>query len=99
MVLQSDPPPPSSLPPPSGAVSGVITTPPAGTPPTGFMARVRGIVRTVRPHQWFKNLFVLAPVVFAKHLMDPIVIRGAIGAFIIFCLLAGAVYTLNDLVD
>ena len=57
------------------------------------------MARTVRPHQWVKNLFVLAPVVFAKHLTDPVLIRGAIGAFGVFCVLSGAVYTLNDLVD
>jgi decaprenyl-phosphate phosphoribosyltransferase len=61
--------------------------------------RVRGAIRTLRPHQWVKNLFVLAPVVFAKHLTHPSIIKSALGAFGIFCLLAGAVYTLNDIVD
>jgi 4-hydroxybenzoate polyprenyltransferase len=46
-----------------------------------------------------KNLFVLAPVVFAKHLTHPSIIQSAVGAFVIFCLLAGAVYVLNDIVD
>lgn len=58
-----------------------------------------GLIRTLRPHQWVKNLFVLAPLVFAKHLTHPSIIKGGIGAFGIFCLLAGAIYTLNDLVD
>jgi len=58
-----------------------------------------GLVQTLRPHQWIKNLFVLAPIVFAKHLTHPSIIQGALGAFAIFCVLAGAVYTLNDLVD
>jgi 4-hydroxybenzoate polyprenyltransferase len=57
------------------------------------------MVLTLRPHQWVKNLFVLAPVVFAKHLTHPSVIKSAVGAFGVFCLLSGAVYTLNDLVD
>jgi 4-hydroxybenzoate polyprenyltransferase len=38
-------------------------------------------------------------VVFAKHLTHPSIILGAIGAFGIFCLIAGAIYTLNDLLD
>ena len=63
------------------------------------MWRVRGVIRTVRPNQWVKNLFVLAPVVFAKHLTHPSIIKSAIGAFGVFCLLAGAVYTMNDIVD
>lgn len=61
--------------------------------------RIAGMVRTVRPHQWVKNCFVLAPVVFAKHLTHPSIIKSAIGAFGVFCLLSGAVYTLNDIVD
>ncbi len=79
-----------------------------GTPPQRMALTVahkdryrlaKGIVRTVRPHQWVKNLFVLAPVVFAKHLTHPSIILGALGAFAIFCLIAGAIYTLNDLLD
>jgi 4-hydroxybenzoate polyprenyltransferase len=73
----------------------VIPDSPEGT----FLWRVRGIIREMRPHQWVKNLFVLAPVVFGKELTNPKYIMKAIGAFAIFCLLAGAVYTLNDLVD
>jgi len=61
--------------------------------------RIGGMVRTVRPHQWVKNAFVLAPVVFAKHLTHPSIIKSALGAFGVFCLLSGAVYTLNDIVD
>lgn len=69
------------------------------SPRGSLLWRLRGMIRTLRPHQWVKNLFVLAPVVFAKHLTHPSIIKSALGAFAIFCLLAGAVYTLNDLVD
>jgi 4-hydroxybenzoate polyprenyltransferase len=61
--------------------------------------RLRGMVRSLRPQQWVKNLFVIAPIVFAKELTRPALLLSAAGAFAIFCLLAGAVYTLNDLVD
>jgi decaprenyl-phosphate phosphoribosyltransferase len=61
--------------------------------------RFAGIVKTVRPHQWVKNVFVLAPVVFAKEIFDPGLLKRAAGAFFVFCLLAGAVYTINDLAD
>jgi 4-hydroxybenzoate polyprenyltransferase len=53
----------------------------------------------MRPHQWVKNVFVLAPVVFAKELFDFDLLWRAGGAFVVFCLLAGAVYTVNDIVD
>ena len=58
-----------------------------------------GMLRTLRPHQWVKNLFVVAPVFFAKQITHPSIIRGAVGAFVIFCLLAGCIYTLNDIAD
>ncbi|MFO0763159.1 MAG: UbiA prenyltransferase family protein [Byssovorax sp.] len=61
--------------------------------------RVRGMIRSLRPQQWIKNLFVIAPIVFAKELTRPALLMSAAGAFAIFCLLSGAVYTLNDLVD
>jgi 4-hydroxybenzoate polyprenyltransferase len=46
-----------------------------------------------------KNVFVLAPVVFAKEIFDPQLLKRSAGAFFVFCLLAGAVYTINDLAD
>jgi 4-hydroxybenzoate polyprenyltransferase len=58
-----------------------------------------GIVKTLRPKQWVKNLFVLAPLVFAKNLFQPSVLLSAVAAFFVFSLLAGAIYTINDLVD
>ena len=53
----------------------------------------------MRPHQWVKNVFVLAPVVFAREMFVADLVVRSIGAFGVFCLLAGAVYTMNDLVD
>jgi 4-hydroxybenzoate polyprenyltransferase len=61
--------------------------------------RVGGLLNTIRPHQWVKNVFVLAPVVFAKEVFDsPLLLRAA-AAFLGFCLLAGAVYAMNDISD
>jgi 4-hydroxybenzoate polyprenyltransferase len=83
--------PPSSAPPSSGA--------PRSTPGSGLWWRVGGVVRTVRPHQWVKNVFVLAPIVFAKEVFEPALLEHATAAFFVFCLLAGAVYAMNDLAD
>lgn len=59
----------------------------------------RAVLRTLRPKQWVKNLFVLAALVFSKHLLDPaFAIRAGI-AFAVFCALSGAVYAFNDLRD
>ncbi|HEY7370861.1 MAG TPA: decaprenyl-phosphate phosphoribosyltransferase [Polyangia bacterium] len=57
------------------------------------------ILKAVRPHQWVKNLFVAAPVVFAKKLGDLSSDLRAAAAFGAFCLLTSAVYLVNDLVD
>lgn len=59
----------------------------------------RGLVRTMRPRQWVKQLFVLAPLVFAKELFAPAPVMRALVGFFAFSLLASAVYVLNDLVD
>jgi 4-hydroxybenzoate polyprenyltransferase len=57
------------------------------------------LVKTLRPHQWVKNVFVAAALVFARHLTEgPYVWRTAI-AVLAFCLLSGAVYAFNDVRD
>lgn len=53
----------------------------------------------MRPHQWVKNLFVLAPAVFAKGLTQPDVLARALYAFVLFCFASSAVYFMNDLLD
>jgi 4-hydroxybenzoate polyprenyltransferase len=54
---------------------------------------------SLRPHQWAKNLIVLAPLIFARLLFDVPSVAAAVEAFMLFCLLSGAVYLVNDLVD
>lgn len=61
--------------------------------------RVGGILAMLRPHQWVKNVFVLAPVVFAKEIFETDLLLRAASAFGLFCLIAGSVYALNDLGD
>ncbi len=57
------------------------------------------ILKAIRPHQWVKNLFVAAPVIFAKRIGDLHSDLRAGAAFAAFCLLSSAVYLVNDLVD
>lgn len=63
------------------------------------MASARAVIRTLRPHQWVKNLFVAAPLVFAKHLVDGGYLWRTGLAVAAFCALSGAVYALNDVLD
>ncbi|MEO8707316.1 MAG: UbiA prenyltransferase family protein [Kofleriaceae bacterium] len=57
------------------------------------------LVVTIRPHQWVKNLFVAAPLVFSRHLTDPAYALRSGLAVLAFCLLSGAVYAFNDVRD
>lgn len=56
-------------------------------------------LRALRPTQWVKNLFVLAPLLFAQRLTDPESLFRAALAFLAFCCAASGVYLLNDLSD
>lgn len=57
------------------------------------------LLRTLRPHQWVKNVFVLAALVFSRHLTDSAYVLRALLAFGAFCALSGAVYAFNDVRD
>jgi 4-hydroxybenzoate polyprenyltransferase len=57
------------------------------------------LLKASRPHQWIKNLFVAAPLVFARRISDPTATVHALIAVACFCLLSSAVYLLNDIVD
>src|SRR5262249_18579366 len=58
-----------------------------------------GLLRTRRPRQWVKNVFVGAPLVFARHFTDPAYFVRSALAVIAFCALSGAVYAFNDVRD
>ena len=56
-------------------------------------------IRLIRPQQWLKNVFVLAPLFFGQRLLDPVASAAALWATAIFCLLASAIYVFNDIQD
>ncbi|HMJ09098.1 MAG TPA: decaprenyl-phosphate phosphoribosyltransferase [Pyrinomonadaceae bacterium] len=60
---------------------------------------LRSIVTTMRPHQWVKNLFIFAPLLFGKKLTDPESIGYSVLAFIVFSFLASGLYIFNDWID
>lgn len=57
------------------------------------------LLRSLRPAQWTKNLFVLVPLLFAGRLSDPAAVGAALLAFASFSAAASAVYLFNDLRD
>jgi 4-hydroxybenzoate polyprenyltransferase len=60
---------------------------------------LKAVLETARPRQWVKNIFVAAPLIFAKRLADVDLLARAGLAAAVFCALSTAVYFWNDLVD
>jgi decaprenyl-phosphate phosphoribosyltransferase len=56
-------------------------------------------LRLMRPRQWAKNMFVFAPLIFARELFDTRQAALAFLAFLAFDLAASMVYVVNDIVD
>ena len=56
-------------------------------------------MQSLRPAQWAKNLFVLAPLVFGERLLDGEVSLRAFLALLAFCFASSSVYLINDLRD
>lgn len=57
------------------------------------------LLRSLRPAQWAKNLFVLAPLVFGHGLLSATALLRGIGAFVAFCAASSLVYLVNDIRD
>jgi len=60
---------------------------------------IRPLVQSLRPAQWAKNLFVLAPLVFGDLLLNGPAVARALLALLAFCCASSAVYLINDLRD
>lgn len=58
-----------------------------------------GILKSMRPQQWVKNVFVLAPLFFSKAFLEPDRLALGLLAAFLFCLTSSAVYLLNDVFD
>jgi 4-hydroxybenzoate polyprenyltransferase len=61
--------------------------------------KATALVRSLRPDQWLKNGFVLAPMVFSGLLDDPIIWGRSLLAVAAFCAASSAVYLVNDVLD
>ncbi|MFN2250166.1 MAG: decaprenyl-phosphate phosphoribosyltransferase, partial [Candidatus Promineifilaceae bacterium] len=56
-------------------------------------------IKSMRPRQWTKNVFVFVPLFFDNKLTDLESVLHTVEAFILLCLMSSAVYLMNDLVD
>ena len=60
---------------------------------------LRALIKTMRPRQWAKNIFLFAALVFDKQLIIPNSLLRTVAGFVLFCLISSAVYIFNDLSD
>lgn len=61
--------------------------------------QLSGLFKLIRPKQWIKNGFVLAPLVFTGEFMREASLKQALLAAFLFCVASSATYIVNDLKD
>ena len=61
--------------------------------------QIRGLLALMRPKQWVKNGFVLAPLMFAGEFINADAVGHALLAVLLFCLASSATYVVNDIHD
>ena len=74
----------------------VVGLPNTGKPPVGPVAVY---AKTLRLHQWVKNVLVLVPLLTSHKIFVPQLLFKSLAATFAFCLLASATYIFNDLLD
>lgn len=60
---------------------------------------LKQLMKLIRPKQWVKNVFVLAPLIFSRTFMNPDALIKAVSAMVCFIAASSAVYILNDIID
>ena len=63
------------------------------------MQPILGLIKTMRPRQWTKNVIIYAGLVFDGQVFVPEAFLRVTVAFVLLCLISGSVYIINDLVD
>ena len=66
---------------------------------SNLLAQITGLLRLVRPKQWVKNGFVLAPLIFTGAFTNRHSVYLALMATVLFCIASAATYIVNDLRD
>ena len=60
---------------------------------------MKEIIKLLRPHQYVKNIFIFAPLLFAFSFDNTQLVILSVITFILFSLLASSIYIFNDLMD
>jgi len=61
--------------------------------------KIKSIWMLLRPYQWIKNFFVVAPLLFSVEFIHLNQCLRSFAAFVCFCLASSTVYIFNDLLD
>jgi 4-hydroxybenzoate polyprenyltransferase len=62
-------------------------------------SRLRGLVSSLRLHQWAKNVLVFAPIILGGKLDEPQALLATVVAFLALGLVASSTYLVNDILD
>lgn len=60
---------------------------------------IKALIRSLRPHQWVKNVILFAALVFDRQLLNWQGLQRSILGVAIFCAISSSVYLMNDLLD
>jgi 4-hydroxybenzoate polyprenyltransferase len=73
--------------------------PSPGEPVVPQRSPLRAAIKTGRPQEWIKNVFVFAGLLFSGKFTHPGDVLAATLTFVAFCLISSAGYYVNDLID
>ncbi|WP_408960298.1 decaprenyl-phosphate phosphoribosyltransferase [Natrinema sp. 74] len=71
----------------------------AHTDETRFVGTLSGLLKEMRPWQWYKQSVLLLGLVFSRSLFDPVAAANVILGIVAFCAIAGTTYIGNDILD
>ncbi|MFH1431801.1 MAG: decaprenyl-phosphate phosphoribosyltransferase [archaeon] len=60
---------------------------------------LKELIISMRPQQWYKNLILFVCIIFSQNLLNIPMWSIVLSAFIIFCMISGASYIINDILD
>jgi 4-hydroxybenzoate polyprenyltransferase/predicted HAD superfamily phosphohydrolase YqeG len=60
---------------------------------------IQAYLKLIRPKQWIKNLLIFVPLFFSGQFTDIVKLDNAAYTFKAFCLMASALYVINDIID
>jgi 4-hydroxybenzoate polyprenyltransferase len=64
-----------------------------------FFRTAKWIFISSRPYQWYKNVLILAGIVFSANITNATMWKTVAFAFLYFCMLSSSEYLINDIID